>query len=256
MKARGKANRRRGNRSITRRLYGPYVIESWLRNSHKRVRRVYLDSGGSTRIESLACLAGQHGVPVVRVAREKLSDLAGCPDHQGAVAEASDFPYVGLDELCVAPAGVLLIVDQLQDPHNLGAVLRTAGAVGAHGVVIPRDNAVSVTPAVESTSAGAASLVRVARVTNVSRAVAEVQQAGYWTMALAGGGEQDLFAAELPERVAFALGGERGLRPLVAARCDVRVRIPMASGVESLNASVAAAVAMYEYTRRYAKTTP
>jgi len=177
--------------------------------------------------------------------------MANTGRHQGVVAECAAFPYIHLERVAAEQPRLVVVADQLQDPHNLGALLRTAAAVGVGAVIIPRDGSVSVTATVEAAAAGAAAWLPVCRVTNLGRALAELKKAGYWTVGLAPRGGRNLFEFDPPERVVLVLGGETGVRQLVAKQCDFLVSVPMAGHIESLNASVAAAVVLYEVWRRW-----
>ena len=165
-----------------------------------------------------------------------------------ALAEA--YHYQDLDAVVAARAGPVLVLDQIQDPHNLGALVRTAAAVGMAAVVIPRHGAAGVSPAVEKVAAGAVNDVPICQAANIRTSLLGLRDRGYWSIALTAHAAQSLFALEIPERPVLVLGGETGIRPLVDRTCDLRAAIPLRSGVESLNASVAGAVAMYEVWRR------
>ncbi len=145
----------------------------------------------------------------------------------------------------------MVIADRIQDPHNLGALIRTAEAVAVGAVVIPLDGSVAVTAAVEMAAAGATALVPVCRVVNVARSLRLLRKQGYWIVGLVARSGADLYHLDVPERVAMVVGGEAGMRPLVRAQCDFLVSIPMLGKIESLNASVAAAIALYELRRRW-----
>lgn len=180
-----------------------------------------------------------------------LTALAGSARHQGIVAIAQPFPYVELEQMTAGVPRLLIVADQVQDPHNLGALLRTAEAVGAGGVILPKDGAVTITAAVEAAAAGAAAVVPVCRVTNTARTLQMLKKVGYWSVGLIPKGGANLYEAELPEQVVVVVGGEAGMRPLVARQCDFAVSIPMLGRIEALNASVAAAVVLYEVVRRW-----
>jgi 23S rRNA (guanosine2251-2'-O)-methyltransferase len=170
----------------------------------------------------------------------------------------ADFRYSELSDLLdVARASeeppLIVVLDGVEDPHNLGAVIRSAQALGAHGVVIPKDRAAGVTPVVAKAAAGALERCRVARVTNIARSLEELKEAGVWTVALAADGDRALEAVGLEGPIALVLGSEgEGVRPLVKRSCDFVARIPMKGGFESLNVSASAAVALYEASRQRA----
>jgi 23S rRNA (guanosine2251-2'-O)-methyltransferase len=204
----------------------------------------------SPRIARIVELAVRYGTVVRRVGPDELDRLTGTRSHQGVAALAKPFRYVEFDEMLGHEPQSLLVLDQVQDPHNLGALIRTAAACGVGGVVIPRHGAAPVTPTVERVATGAANDVAICRVPNISRALRSLRRREIWSVGLAPRSGQNLFEIDLPARVAFVLGGEAGLRPLVARTCDLRVSIPLHPQVESLNASVAGAIAMYEIVRR------
>ena len=202
--------------------------------------------------EILAC-ARRQKIPVQRTARRQLDKASGGRHHQGMIAEASNYPYVTLDEILQTaqssdePA-LLLLLDCLQDPQNFGALLRTAEAVGVHGVVVPSRRSVGVTPAVISASAGAVEYLLVAQVTNLVQVIDRLKTHDIWIAGLENRPEAErLYEAELNMPLALVVGSEgRGLRRLVRQRCDFLLRLPMRGHIGSLNASVAGAVALYE----------
>jgi len=196
-------------------------------------------------------LRGVSGVrPQTRPERE-LSEAAGTRDHQGVLAWAEPYRYADTHEIASGPAPLLVCLDQVTDPHNLGAVCRTAEAVGASGVVVPAHNAARVTPAVCRASAGAVEHLPVGVVTNMARYLEEVKSPMLWAWAAAGDAEKRLWDADLTGGVALVLGAEgKGVRPLVRRTCDAEVAIPLAGKTESLNVSVAAAVLLFEARRQ------
>jgi 23S rRNA (guanosine2251-2'-O)-methyltransferase len=203
------------------------------------------------RGSDLADAARRRGVRCEFVERAVLDRLAGTTSHQGVVALAPPFGWTALGTLLEPDVRGLLFLDGIQDPRNLGAILRSARAAGIGGVVLPQDRSVGMTPVVVAASAGTVFGLALARVPNLVRALEGAREAGFWSVGLVAEGGQDLFAADLPARPALVIGGEgEGLRPLVRRTCDFAVTIPMAPGVESLNASVAAAIACFELRRR------
>jgi 23S rRNA (guanosine2251-2'-O)-methyltransferase len=181
----------------------------------------------------------------------ELSEAAGTRDHQGVVAWAEPFRYADAYELAGADSPLLLCLDQVTDPHNLGAVARTAEAAGATGVVVPAHNSARVTAAVVRASAGAIEHLPVAVVKNMARYLSEVKGPQLWAWAAAGDAETTLWDADLTGGIALVLGAEgKGVRPLVRRTCDAAVSIPLLGEVESLNVSVAAGVLLYEARRQ------
>ena len=185
---------------------------------------------------------------------EELERLAGSPDHQGVVAEVDPYPYADPTRLLEADDALVVVLDQVQDPHNLGAVCRAAEVSGAAAVVIPERRAASVTPAACKASAGAVEHLPVARVRNVADWLGEAKEAGAWVYGAEAEAECRYTDVDWTGRAVLVLGSEgSGLRPRVAAACDELVSIPVAGRVESLNASVAAAVILFEARRQRAR---
>lgn len=199
-------------------------------------------------------LAKMRNIPVARGERERLDELAGHGHHQGAVLRISSYPYAALEALLAGPiAGrePLLALDGIQDPRNLGAILRSACFLGARGVVVPRDRAAGVTAAAIKTAAGATSYVPVAQVTNLARALRRLKDGGLWVAGLDVEGGKTLYEADLTAPLCIVLGNEqKGIRPLVKAECDLLLRIPSPGPLESLNVASAAAVALAEAQRQ------
>jgi 23S rRNA (guanosine2251-2'-O)-methyltransferase len=214
------------------------------------------------RLEEIVRLARRNGVPVRFEERPQVDRAAATRDHQGVVALIAAEASVSLEELLAedrsAASGLLVLLDGVEDPQNLGAIIRTSLAAGAGGVVIPERRAVGLTDAAVRASAGAAAHLRVARVTNLVRAMEEIKEAGYWLVGLDERAEKRHTDVDLTVRVAFVLGGEgKGLHHLVRERCDFVVSIPTSGPVRSLNVSVAAGVVLFEVVRqRAAKGAP
>lgn len=233
---------------------GRRAVRELLR-SGRPVHRLYV-AETAEGVEELLSEARRAGVPVQRVPRSWLDRACGGLPHQGVAASAAAVPYTDLDELMASvarrPGPVrLLVLDHIQDPQNLGSLLRTAEASGVAGVVVAARRAAGLTPAVWRASAGAAAYVPVARVSSIAAAVEAIKEAGLWVVGADPGGHQLLWEADLSGRVALVIGAEgRGLSALVRQRCDLLVRIPQLGRVSSLNASVAGALLMYEALRQ------
>jgi 23S rRNA (guanosine2251-2'-O)-methyltransferase len=227
-------------------IYGIRPVLETLRSRRREVFEV-LDAAQSAEVAKVANAAG---VPVKKVPRARIEDLARGAAHQSVAARVGPYPYSDLGEILAAPAPLVLVLDGVVDPRNLGAVLRAADGAGASGVVIPKNRAVGVTAAAVKASAGASEHVSVARETNLRRAIDRIKEAGLWVYAAEVGGtiytELDLSGS-----VALVLGSEgRGVRRLVREGCDGAVSIPMLGAVESLNVSVVVAVLLYEARRQ------
>ena len=185
------------------------------------------------------------------MAERELSELAGTRDHQGVVAAVEPYRYADADELAAEENALLVCLDQVTDPHNLGAIARSADGAGATGIVVPAHGSARVTPAVCRASAGAIEHVRLAVVPNLARFLAEAKGPNLWVYGAAGDDGSPMWSTDLTGGVAFVFGAEgKGLRPLVRRTCDALVSIPLAGQVESLNVSVAAGVLLYEARRQ------
>lgn len=214
----------------------------------RRLREVVVEDPAA--VEGLVARAREARVDVRTATRAQLDDLASGVRHQGVVALAAGFPYVALHE--IGDPQLVVVLDGVTDPQNLGAIARSAEAAGAGALVLPRRRAAHVSPAAEKAAAGALSWLRVALVPNVARALGDLTQRGYWSVGLDGDAPQILWDCPLlDEQVAIVVGAEgTGLSRLVAERVDARVAIPLGGQIASLNASAAAAVALFEVRRR------
>jgi len=242
---------------VSRFLYGVNPVLEALKVHPNEVVRVLLERGKEGRrsqgADRVAHAAAQAGVRVEDVRQGDLTHRSRSGVHQGVGAELADFRYAELDDLLAGFRGpaLLLVLDGVTDPQNLGALVRSAHALGAHGVVLPKDRAAGVTPAAFKAAAGALEHCPVARVTNLSRALERMKEQGIWTVALAAEADQELSALDLTVPTALVLGSEgAGVRPLVRKTCDHLARIPMAGQVGSLNVAAAGAVALYEIARQ------
>jgi 23S rRNA (guanosine2251-2'-O)-methyltransferase len=237
-------------------VYGFHAVIARLRQSASGVQEIYLDTArNDARARDLAKLATSHGVRVITVDAARLEGLAGHARHQGVAARVSVLAQPrDLDEVFerITGAALLLVLDGIQDPHNLGACLRVADALGVHAVIAPKDRAVGITPVVSKVACGAAEIVPYIAVTNLARALRDLKERGLWII----GADQDpeavdLFAADLSGPLAWVLGAEgEGMRRLTREHCDKLVRIPMVGSVESLNVSVASGICLAETCRQ------
>jgi 23S rRNA (guanosine2251-2'-O)-methyltransferase len=237
-------------------VYGRNPVREALR-AGRQVRRLVIQPGATSepRLAELLELAATRQIPVEEAERDRLDDIAHTQAHQGVVAYLGRRQYWELADLLEAiepeTAPVLLLLDEVQDPQNFGAICRTAEAAGVAGVVISRNRAPEVTPAVAKASAGAVEHLWISQVSSIAQAVARIRDAGYWIVGLAGDGEVDYTEARYAGRLAVVVGSEgRGLHRLVRERCDQVARLPMLGKVSSLNASVAASIVLYEALRR------
>jgi 23S rRNA (guanosine2251-2'-O)-methyltransferase len=227
-------------------IYGIRPVIEVLRSSRREVFEV-IDASANAEVAGAAAASG---VSLNKVLHARVEELARGGVHQGVVARVGSYPYSGLTEILAAPNPLLLALDGVTDPRNLGAVLRAADGARASGVVIPKDRAVGVTAAAAKASAGASEHVPVARETNLRRAIDRIKEAGVWIYAAEVGGTT-YTEMDLSGPVALVLGSEgRGLRKLVREGCDGALSIPMLGTVGSLNVSVAAAVLLYEARRQ------
>jgi 23S rRNA (guanosine2251-2'-O)-methyltransferase len=212
-----------------------------------------------TRAEEIVKLARERNIPVRFEDRGQLDRLAGSKDHQGVVAFAAARAAATLEDILSAAnksadhgsKGLVVLLDGVEDPHNLGAIIRTALAAGAHGVVIPERRAVGLTEAVARASAGALAHVPVAKVTNLAQTMEELKEAGYWLVGLDERAEKSYAEVDYTSPVGIVLGGEgQGLHDLTRKRCDFVVNLPTMGPVKSLNVSVAAGVVLFEAVRQ------
>lgn len=222
--------------------------------SGRHLRQIVIDNTGSDAASDIAELARSAGIPVRRATRHEMDNLTGEVRHQGVLALTAPFAYAALDQ--VSEGDLVIVLDGVTDPRNLGAIARVAELAGAAGLVIRDRRAAGPSPAAEKASAGALSWLPVVKVTNITRALQSLSDAGLWTVGLDGEATTSIWDQPLlDERIALVIGEEgQGLSRLVAERVDARVSIPMAGHLESLNASTAAAVAAFEWSRRRVQT--
>jgi 23S rRNA (guanosine2251-2'-O)-methyltransferase len=225
-----------------------------LLRAERSAERILLSEqmAASKTISEIRKRATAMGIPVRTVPKNQIDKLAGGLNHQGVVAITGRFRYAPLEDLLQAAQPLLLFLDGVTDPHNLGSLLRSADGAGFTGIVLPARRSVAVTAAVRRVSAGASEVVPVARVGNLGRAVDEAREAGVWILGLDEDAPEDIWGSDLLEPpVGLVLGAEdRGISPTIRERCDAVVSIPSAGRLASLNVAVAGAVVMFEIARR------
>jgi 23S rRNA (guanosine2251-2'-O)-methyltransferase len=234
-------------------LTGFHAVEEALAAGRALDRIVIARGRHGERVEAVVQLARSKSVPVRFEDRMQIDRLAGTREHQGIAALAAAKPALELEDLLAAktPQGLLVLLDGIEDPHNLGAIVRTALAAGANGVIIPERRAVGLTDTVERASAGALAHLPVARVKNLVRAMEEMKEAGYWLIGLDERAEKKYTEADFSGQVGIVLGSEgEGLHELTRKRCDFLVSIPTSGPVRALNVSVAAGVVLFEVVRQ------
>lgn len=247
---------------VTNLVHGLHAVQAALRRSATAVNGVWVDdSRRDARMQEILTLAQQAKVTVHTVTRQQLDAMAEGAPHQGVVAQCGQAKAHTEDDLdailttLTAPP-FLLVLDGVQDPHNLGACLRSADAAGVHTVIAPRDKSVSLTPTVRKVASGAAESVPFIQVTNLARTLRSLRDAGVWLIGADGTADTTLYDADLKGPLALVMGGEgQGLRRLTREHCDVLIRIPMHGSVESLNVSVATGICLYEAVRQRTNVT-
>ena len=237
-------------------LEGRNALQEALR-SGRTIDKVFIADGDTDKgLQRLAAQAKEAGAVVVPVDRRKLDMMSFTHAHQGVITLAAAHEYATLDDILQEAADrgqapLIVICDELTDPHNLGAIMRSAECAGAHGVIIPKRRSVGLTATVAKASAGAVDYMKVARVTNINNAINELKERGVWVFGTAAEGSIPMYKADLTGPAAIVIGNEGdGMSPLVRKNCDVMVSIPMQGRISSLNASAAAAILLYEAVRQ------
>lgn len=243
--------------------------QEWIAGKHsilealragRTINKIWVAEGAQKHLTGpILTEAKKQGIVVQFVDKRKLDQMVPDVQHQGVVAQAAPYAYVGVEELLAKAADkgeppFLLILDEIEDPHNLGSILRTAECTGAHGVIIPKRRSAAVTATVSKTSAGAVEYVPVARVTNLAQCIEELKEAGVWVVGTDVDTKDEMYGNGgnvLTGPVAIVIGNEnKGMGRLIREKCDVLLKLPMTGRLNSLNASVAAGVVMYEVLRR------
>ena len=237
-------------------LEGRNALQEALR-SGLTIDKVFIADGEIDRgLQRLAAEAKEAGAVVVPVDRRKLDAMSTTRAHQGVIALVAAHLYYSIDDILEEAASrgenaLIVICDELSDPHNLGAILRSAECAGAHGVIIPKRCSVGLTATVAKASAGAVEYMKVAKVGNINNAIAELKEKGVWIYGTAAEGSIPMYKADLTGPAAIVIGNEGdGMSPLVRKNCDVMVHIPMKGRITSLNASAAASILLYEAVRQ------
>ncbi|MCE5263783.1 MAG: 23S rRNA (guanosine(2251)-2'-O)-methyltransferase RlmB [Deltaproteobacteria bacterium] len=238
-------------------IYGINPVLETLRSKGGDVRKVILAEGrrGGDAAKILA-LAAARGVAAETLRREELDRLAGTVAHQGVLCLCGEFAYASLEEIVANrhpafPGGLVLLLDGIEDPQNLGSLIRSAHCFGANGVIIPRDRAAAITPAVIKASAGAAGHVPVARVVNLTQAIDVLKEKGFWIYGTDAEADTGLESVRFGGDIGLVMGSEgKGLRPLVRKHCDILLSIPLFGKVDSLNVSVAAGILLHAIRRQ------
>ena len=223
----------------------------------RTIDKVFIAAGDTDRsLQRLAAQAKDAGAVIVPVDRRKLDQMSTTHSHQGVIALAAAHVYYTIDDILEEAASrgetpLIVICDELSDPHNLGAIMRSAECAGAHGVIIPKRRSVGLTATVAKASAGAVEYMKVARVTNINNAISELKEKGVWVFGTAAEGSIPMYKADLTGPAAIVIGNEGdGMSQLVRKNCDVMVHIPMKGSISSLNASAAASILLYEAVRQ------
>ena len=237
-------------------LEGRNALQEALR-SGRTIDKVFIASGETDRgLQRLAAEAKEAGAVVVPVDRRKLDAMSFTHAHQGVITLAAAHEYCTIDDILEEAASrgenaLIIICDELTDPHNLGAIIRSGECAGAHGVIIPKRRSVGLTATVAKASAGGVEYMKVARVTNINNAISELKEKGVWVFGTAAEGSIPMYQADLCGPAAIVIGNEGdGMSQLVRKNCDVMVHIPMAGRITSLNASAAASILLYEAVRQ------
>ncbi len=238
-------------------LYGLHPVLELLKSGGKTIERIILAADKKGRpIDEITRIARKQGIPVTREDRSSLDRLAHAGNHQGVLARCREFAYSSLESILNDTEAnhsrrCLLILDSITDPQNLGSLIRSAHCFGVRAVIIPKDRAAQVTPAVVKASAGSVLHTPICQVVNIAQTIEQLKEAGYWIYGADASGKESCGHLDYDGPLALVLGSEgSGLRPLVRQKCDYLVHIPMQGLVDSLNVSVAGGILLYEMTRK------
>ena len=235
-------------------IYGIHAVEAVLRNQPENVLQVFVQQGrNDNRIKKILDIAKNSGVSLQSISNDKLKEKCPKARHQGVVAEirAGRSGTVTLDDVLQKDSVLLLVLDEVQDPHNIGACLRTADAIGVDAVVVSKNRSPALTPVIRNVASGAAETVPYIMVSNIARALEKIKDNNVWVMGTSGDASHTIYDCNVNNRLALVMGSEgKGMRRLTREACDELISIPMQGSVESLNISVATAVCLYEIRRQ------
>lgn len=237
-------------------IYGRNPVSEALSNEPERMDKIFVrDSIKDSSISEIFTLASNNRIPISHVPGNKLYEMVGNVNDQGVVALMSAISYSDfgewLSKVDLASYPAVLLLDEIEDPQNLGAILRTAAAAGIDAVLVPKHRQAPVNATVFKTSAGTAGRIPIVRVGNLNQCIMELKESGFWIAGLSAGGDMELWDMEVDRPLAFVIGNEgSGVRKKTLEHCDYRISIPMHNKVESLNASVSAALIAYEWRRK------
>jgi len=235
-------------------IYGIHAVEAALRNQSENILQVFVQQGrNDNRIKKILDIAKNSGVSLQSISNEKLKEKCPKARHQGVVAEirAGRSGTVTLDDVLQKESVLLLVLDEVQDPHNIGACLRTADAIGVDAVVVSKNRSPALTPVIRNVASGAAETVPYIMVSNIARALEKIKDNNVWVMGTSGDASQTIYDCNVNNRLALVMGSEgKGMRRLTREACDELISIPMQGSIESLNISVATAVCLYEIRRQ------
>jgi 23S rRNA (guanosine2251-2'-O)-methyltransferase len=232
-------------------IWGIHPILEILRNAPEQIREISIQQPGSQKkLQEIISLAEQNRIKINSVAVLTIPGEVN-PNHQGALARLRENHPVDLNELLKGQPALLVALDSISDPHNLGSIIRSAAAAGAGGILIPKDRAAQITGTVAKVAAGALAHIKICQVTNLSDALRALKDSGYWIFGAAGEGHQTVYQADFSGPTCLVIGSEgKGIRPLVRKQCDFLINIPMRRKINSLNASVAAGIILFEVARQ------
>ena len=235
-------------------IYGIHAVEAVLRNQPENVLQVFVQQGrNDNRIKKILDIAKNSGISLQSISNDKLKEKCPKARHQGVVAEirAGRSGTVTLDDVLQKDSMLLLVLDEVQDPHNIGACLRTADAIGVDAVVVSKNRSPALTPVIRNVASGAAETVPYIMVSNIARALEKIKDKNVWVMGTSGDASHTIYDCNVNNRLALVMGSEgKGMRRLTREACDELISIPMQGSVESLNISVATAVCLYEIRRQ------